>query len=339
MRVRGRITSLRQGCRRALTRGLALGFLAPLLAAGLAHGAVVERVVAVVGERAILLSDLRARARPFLLRVYRDVPPGASRTAAISQMYQLLVGRMVDDALEQLAANRAHITVTSAEVDQAIERVAAQNGLTVEQIVAEAARGGMTKREYRQEIRRQLLDAKLLNLRLAGRIRITPDDLRSVYQRLVMEEREKLRYRAAWIVIKARGKASGKGAKRARALADRVAAKARRGADFAVLARRHSDDNTTRNSGGLLSPSSGSQLPQPVRRSLLSMGPGEVSAPIRTGDRFIVVKLIEREQSNLPSFEESTEELHQRVYMEKMNKARRHWLDSLRRRSHVEIRL
>jgi peptidyl-prolyl cis-trans isomerase SurA len=316
-----------------------LWFLVPLLAGGLAHGAVVERVVAVVGERAILLSDLRARARPFLLRVYRDVPPGAQRTAAISQMYELLLSRMVDDELEQLAANRAHIAVTSAEIDQAIERVAAQNGLTVAQIIAEAARGGMTKREYRREIRRQLLDAKLLNLRLTGRIRITPDDLRSHYQRLVKKERERLRFRAAWIVIKAGVGASRRRAKRARARAARVAAEAGRGADFGALARQHSDDSATRNRGGLLDPSSGTRLPQSVRRWLLAVNPGEVSTPIRTGDRFVIVKLIEREESSLPSFEESREELHQRVYMEKMNKARRHWLDSLRRRSHVEIRL
>ena len=29
----------------------------------------------------------------------------------------------------------------------------------------------------------------------------------------------------------------------------------------------------------------------------------------------------------------------ERLYLEKMGKARRHWLDSLRRQTHVEIRL
>ena len=53
----------------------------------------------------------------------------------------------------------------------------------------------------------------------------------------------------------------------------------------------------------------------------------------------MIVKLIERQESSLPSFSEATEELNQRVYMEKMNEARRHWLEGLRRTTHVEVRL
>src|SRR5512146_1240941 len=103
-----------------------------------ARATVVERVVAVVGERAILLSDLQQRAKPFLGRVWNEVPPGAARAAAISQMHKMLLEHMVDEELEQRAANRAHIVVTAREVDDAIARVAEQNNLPVERVVAEA---------------------------------------------------------------------------------------------------------------------------------------------------------------------------------------------------------
>jgi parvulin-like peptidyl-prolyl isomerase len=54
---------------------------------------------------------------------------------------------------------------------------------------------------------------------------------------------------------------------------------------------------------------------------------------------YAILKLLEREASTLPDFEEAREELAQRVYLEKMTQARRTWLDSLRRQQHVEVRL
>ena len=317
---------------------LALSCSIVLLAAPPARGAVVERVVAVVGEHAILLSELRARARPFLLRIHSQIPPGAQRTAAVSQMYELLLERMVDEQLQQRAANKLHVVVSPQEIDQAIARIAAQNGLTSLQIVQEAARSGMNEAEYRREIRRQLLDAKMLNLRLQGRIRITPSDLKTAYLKIARDERKKLWFRAAWIVLDA-PRSSQTRSRRARTLAERVVAQARSGADFAGLARAHSNDDASREHGGLLGRLRFGKLPSAADQAALGLNVGEVSAPVRDGDRIVIIKLLERQGSSLPSFEEATEELNQRVYMEKMNEARRHWLEGLRRTTHVDVRL
>jgi peptidyl-prolyl cis-trans isomerase SurA len=318
---------------------LVTGCCSVLLAAHPARATVVERVVAVVGEQAILLSDLRARAKPFLLRVYRQFPPGAQRTAAVSQMYELVLERMVDEELLQRAANRSHVAVSREEIDQAITRVAAQNGLTVEQILAEARRSGMNEQQYRREIRRQVLDVKMMNLRMQGRLRITAEDLRAHYQKLVLEERRKLWFRAAWILLGVPRDAAAARIERQRERAERVAAQARSGADFAKLASRHSDDAATRQTGGLLGELKHGALPRTVDRALLALEVGEVSGPLRTQDGFVVVKLLERDTSSLPSFEEAVEELHQRVYMDKLDEARLHWMKALRRQTHVEIRL
>jgi peptidyl-prolyl cis-trans isomerase SurA len=304
-----------------------------------ARATVVERVVAIVGERAILLSDLRERAHPFLLRIQQEVPSGAQRAAAISQLYKSLIERMVDEELEQRAANRARIAVTAREVDEAIARIAAQNGLEIEQLVDEAVRSGLTERQYRNEVRRQVLEAKLLNLRLQGRVRVTEDDLRTAYRRILLEERRKLRYTPAWIRIDAPANLTRDELAKRRTLGEQIAAKARAGDDFAALARLHSNDAATRAAGGVLGEVAPGRLPREIERVALTLEAGESSPPIRSGDAFVIVKVLARQESSLPSFEQAREELAERVYLEKMNKARRHWLDGLRKRTHVEIRL
>lgn len=326
--------ALRSSLRRPPHRFALALVLATLAAAATADATVVERIVATVGERAILLSDLRARAEPFLLQVQHGVPPGPQRNAAISQVYKAVLQKIVDEELLEKAAQQAKVTITPTEIDEALKRVAAQNGLTVEQVIAEAERAGMAESKYREELRRQLLEAKLLNVRLQGRIRITEEDLRSAYRKIELEERGQLNVQLAWIVIRG----SNRSPAEARKLADAAAARART-EDFAAVARSFSEDAATRDRGGALRKSAPSTLPPDIARNSLSLAAGQVSQPFKSGADFVILKVLERDPSNLPDFESAKRELSERAYMDKMAQARRSWLDNLRRQQHVDLRL
>jgi peptidyl-prolyl cis-trans isomerase SurA len=304
-----------------------------------ARASTVERVVAVVADKAILLSDLHQRARPFQVQIYANVPEGASRNVAISRLYKELVEKLVDEELQGREAVRANITVSAQEVQAAVERVAKQNEVSVEQLFEEAQKTGMSLADYRQEIRRQLLDAKMLNLRVQGRMRISEDDMRSTYRRLQLEERRRLEFRAAWIRLQISPGSGADGAARVHETAEQLSARARAGADFAELARSYSSDTTTRDMGGLLAPMQPGELPPEVDSAIAALEVGEITQPLRQGDAWVVIKLVERSASTIPAYEQAKGQLQNRVYAEKMETTRRQWLDSLRKRTHVEIRL
>jgi peptidyl-prolyl cis-trans isomerase SurA len=327
-----------------LVRALALASSVSSLALAVfasrsAEATIIERVVAVVGDRAILLSELLDRARPFQMQVYGSVPEGASRNAALSQLYKQLVERLVDEELQGREAAKSNITVSAEEIQSALERVARQNDVTVEQLLEEAQKNGLGAAEYRAEIRRQLLDAKMLNLRIQGRMRVGEDDMRSAYKRLAQDERRKLEFRAAWIRFQIPPGSGSVGAASQRDVATQVAARARAGADFGDLARTYSSDAATREQGGLLAPMRPGELPPEVDAVLVAMEPGDVSQPVRLGDAWLVLQLVERAPSQMPEYEKARPTLQARVYAEKMDAARRQWLDSLRKRTHVDIRL
>jgi len=311
---------------------LVLGFAPP------ASATVVERIVAVIGDRAILLSDLRDRAQPFIVQIHQNVPVGVQRNAAISQMYKGLIEKLVDEEIEQRAALSAKVTVTAREVDEALARVAAQNNITVDKLLSEARRTGLDAAAYREELRRQLLQTKLINVRLQGRIRVSEDDLKVAYRKLLVEEREKLTFKAAWVFLNVPPGAPRQVAEAKRKVADQVA-RAARTSDFGALAAQYSDDPSTRGSGGVLGTSRMQEVPTPLARVLTGLDVGETSAVVKLPGGFAVLKLLEREESSLPTYEEARNELGQRVYLEKMTQARRTWLDNLRRQQHVEVRL
>ncbi len=304
-----------------------------------AHATIVERVVAVVGEQAILLSELRERAKPFLLRMEQQSADDASRAAATSQLYGQLLDHMIDEELEQKAANRANVSITAHEIEDALSRVAAQNGVSVARVVEEATKSGLTEASYRQELRRQLLEAKLMNLRIQGRLHVSDDDVHMAYSKLVIDERRQQPFQAAWIRIAAPRTLPPPVLRSRREQADRVLERLRQGEDFAKVARETSSDGTTRESGGALGELKPGQLPAALDAMALELDKGGVSEPIRDGDDFVILKVVSRGESQLPALTESRDELSQRVYMEKMNQARKRWLEGLRRQTHVEIRL
>src|SRR5262245_4373045 len=135
----------------------------PLAAAGLAlalllghvrpaEAVVVERIVAIVGERAILLSELRERARPYLVAIQQKMPTGAQQAAAESQVFKELIEKMIDEELEGQAASKARVTVTAEEIDNAVQNISASQGMTPEQLYKNAkTASGMTRQEYREE--------------------------------------------------------------------------------------------------------------------------------------------------------------------------------------------
>jgi peptidyl-prolyl cis-trans isomerase SurA len=330
---------------------LAAGLAAAALVAPLAHAVVAERIVAVVGDRIVLMSDLRQRARPFLSQIQAKVPPGAQQAAAESQVFRELIQKIVDEELQNQAAEKANIRVTTEEIDNAFRNIAAQEGTTVEELYRMArASSGLTEQEYRDEIRRQILEGKMLQLRVKGRVRITDQDVQTTFDRLVREERKRREYHPAWIVLRLLPGSSPAALEERRALGVALAERARRGEDFAALARQFSDDSATRAEGGDL----GVRAPQgtqaaatgkrevmspELEAALMAIEPGEVTGPLRAGDALVVMKLLTRQPSRYTTLEAARPEIFQRLQAEILQKAKRKWLDELKRRTHVEVRL
>jgi peptidyl-prolyl cis-trans isomerase SurA len=317
--------------RSRMARTIALG-LSLALGTSMAHATIVERIVAIVDQTPILLSELQKRARPVLLQVYASTQEGPQRTAAVSQAYAAVLDRIIEEELENTAAARAGVSISASELDEAITRQASMNNITVEQLLAEATRTGLTREEYRQEISRQLLQHKLAAMRPSGRPRVDEADIWGAYQDLVYQERSAQPQRTARIVMPLGDSTEEQAENVARA--EQAVLRARAGENFNQLIREYG-----RLSGSGIQPAvPPASEAKPIERASLALAVGDVSKPIRVGETLVILKVLDRPPSSLPPYEEAREPLYQRVYAEKAGRARKHWLDGLRRRTHVEVR-
>jgi peptidyl-prolyl cis-trans isomerase SurA len=288
-----------------------------------------------VGERPILLSELRHRARPHQYRILVSIPEPARQTAAETEMFRELLNRMIDDRLEEQAADKAHLTVTSEEVDAALQRVAGGAKISVRDLVSEAHKQGLTEQDYRDEIRRQLLEGKLVNLRVRGRVRVTEQDARAYYAHWVKGLGDQVDARI--LALRILPGSTPSTIKAREVFAQQLVKDARAGKDFCELVKDYSDDATTKDTCGSGGPRPLQMLVPQLQQAVGAMNPGDVSDPILLPDQAVLI--VQLAPSKAPSFEQVKDQMTEYAYGDAMERQRKQWLLELRRGVYIDVRL
>lgn len=332
---------MRKRLRKLLPLAL-LGFLA-VLEPREADAAIVERIVAVVGERPILLSELRARARPHLFRIQLQTQDPSQQAAQESGMFRDLLNRMIDERLEESAADKAHLTVTPEEVDNGIRQVAAQAKLAPKDLVAEAKRQGLTEQDYRDEIRRQVLEGKLIQLRVRGRVRVTDQDARAAYGHLAKQIQQESPVDLKILALAISPGSTQQQVDAQMVVGSELSRRARAGEDFCKLVQEYSMDPTTKNTCGSRGPIPINQLNGGLADAAKTLKPNEISDAIYfrdpMGNQAILVVQMAGQQPKVPPYEEVREQMMERAFVEATDRQRRLWLQELRRGIYIDIRL
>lgn len=302
-----------------------------------AHGTIVERVVAVVGERPVLLTDLRKRARPYVYQIYSSSPNEAQRAAQESEMYRELLNRMIDERLQDQAADKARLAVTAEEVDRGLKNKAASLGLTVKDLLAEAKRQGLVEADYRDEVRRQLLEGKLIQLRVMSRVRVSEDDARNEYARWVGQLTNTLFVEPLMIARPIAGMGDTEVKEELRLAAEAVQ-KARSGTPYCKVVEQYSKDVQTKNVCGSRGLQPMTALFPELEAAVKALRPGEISDPIVIAGQAVLVVSITK-APRIPAFEEVREQMQERAMGQVIDRQRKLWLEELRRGIYIDVRL
>ena len=162
------------------------------------------------------------------------------QAAQETEMSHELLNRMIDDRLEERAADQARLGVAPQEVDRALKHVADQARITVRDLIVEANRQGLTEQDYRDEIRRQVLEGKLIELRVRGHVHVTEEDARASYRQWLREYEARPPVDVRTIAMRIPPGASDAAIDTQLRLADQIVARARSGQSFCKLVNQYS---------------------------------------------------------------------------------------------------
>lgn len=290
-----------------------------------------DRIVATVNEDIITLSELKRSAGPFLAQ--NETPAQRKR------LYEDVLGQLINEKLFAQQVKEARITVTENEVTASIEDILQRNGLTREQLLEALEARGRDLEDYRAELKQQLVQLKLLDIKVRSRIFIPETDVRAEYELLTRDEPAKVKVELSDIFL--RFDEGTTADERAGVVETAQAARARivsGAATFEEIAKEVSQGPTA-SKGGRLGDLEVRTLYAPFANAIADLEPGQVSEVFRTSDGVHIVKLERRWEEKARSYEEMKDRIREQLLRERTDEQTKIWLDEVKRSSAVDIRL
>ena len=246
---------------------------------------------------------------------------------------------MISEELVIRAAAESKLEVSDQEVENALSQIKEQNQLDDDEL-AEALRvQGYTMSGYRKDVRKQILRMRAVNTLVRPKVEISDEEVRAAYDAAGRRSSAAEEVKLQQILIALPSDPSGDELASARARASEVISLARGGADFAELAARYSEDATTKDVGGELGWIGRGALNPEWEAVIFSMEKGDTRGPVRGPQGLHVFHVGDLKVGERPPYEEAAEALKNDMFAAEMDRQTRLWIDDLRNKAYIDVKL
>mgnify|MGYP005847121255 FL=1 len=247
-----------------------------------------DHIVAVVNDEVITRQELNRRYQETVRGLSKQNTPLPPRGVLEKQLLERMITEL---ALQQHARNTG-IRVDPAQIERALQRIAAQNQLDLAGLAAALERDGQSLETLRATLRNEFLITRARERDVDNRITVTDAEIEG-YLLTQIQQGVETEYNFAHILITVPEGATPEVIQARRARAEEVLAQLAAGADFAQLSASHSDAPNALQGGALGWRASG-KIPVLFAEALKPLRPGQVSPLLRSGNGFHILKLFDK---------------------------------------------
>jgi peptidyl-prolyl cis-trans isomerase SurA len=309
-----------------------------LVGAKTSHAMVIDRIVAIVNQDIITLSELQKAA----LVASTQQESGTSQNNPNPfnpESMRTLLKSIIEKKLQLQEAQKKGVSLSPDELQTALAEIKRKNDFADDEALERAlAEEHLSLEQYKNDLKEQLTLLKLINREIKAGIILEENDLKSYYEE--HKERFKLpdRARIRQILLKLPEGAADDLVNKKKKLAGEIVARIRAGGDFKEMVRQYSEGPERSRDGdlGLFRPG---ELLAPLNDVAFSLSTGDVSPPLRTPLGFHILRIEEKETNSYKPFEAAKEEIRESLAQIKTEEFHQKWLMDLRIHSYVEIKL
>ena len=269
---------------------IAVGLVLILLSPAPGHAAteLLDQVVAIVDDDVIMASELRER----LASVTENLESRGVEMPPEDVLIRETLDRLVLENIQMQMGERVGVRISDAQLNAAVQRIAAGNGMNLEQFRAALESEGQSYAEVREQVRKEMTLQRVQSGNVNQRIQITPQEVENF---LATEEGQKLtqpEYRLLHALLAIPSTASAAEAADAEAHVDALLQRIRGGEPFdQVVASSTGRYSFT---GGDLGWRSKDDLPSLLSEAAPPLDKGETSDPIRSDSGLHLVYMIDK---------------------------------------------
>jgi peptidyl-prolyl cis-trans isomerase SurA len=274
---------------------MALSKPSPLLAALLlllplafANAEPLDRVVAIVNDDVVLESELEQRLE--LVTQQIGARGEDTRLPPEEVLRKQVLERLILESIQLQIAQKQGIHVSDRQLNDALERIAEQNGMTLAQFREALIAEGQDYNAAREQIRRELLLNQVQQSNVNRRISVSDQEVQNFLASELGQQEIQTEFLLRNILIALPEGASPQMIQQAEEKARAPYQQLQEGADFAELALAQSNAPNALQ-GGELGWRRESELPEALASAVSKLSPGETSQPIRTPGGFHILKV------------------------------------------------
>jgi peptidyl-prolyl cis-trans isomerase SurA len=252
-----------------------------------------NRIVAVVNDDVITSVDLGRETQMALQTLRRQGTPLPQQDVLEKQLLERLITKRV---LLQQARNTG-LRVPDAELDAQMERIAAQNKMSVEGLRQAVAQSGVAFDRFREDIRSEILITRMREREVESRVVVSDAEIQAFLRSQEGRPQKADEYNLAHILVTVPEQATPEELRMRRGRAETALGQLKSGADFRQVAASFSDAPDALQ-GGEMGWRQAGRLPNMFLDALRGMKVGDVSPILRSPAGFHILKLTDLRGSN-----------------------------------------
>ncbi|BCK86289.1 chaperone SurA [Sideroxyarcus emersonii] len=256
----------------------------------------IDRVEVIVNDDVITHNELEKRVTSVSKMLQRQNTALPDRSILERQVLE----RMITEMLLAQFAKETGLRIDDVQLDKTILRIAQQNKFdSVAAFRAKLEHDGTDYNEFREEIRNEIISARLREREVDSKLVISENDVDNYLSNQERQEGKGEELQLAHILVVVPEQASADKIQSYRSRAEQALAKLRGGASFAQVAAGYSDAQDALK-GGEIGWRPADRLPPLFSEALQKMKPGDVSDVLRSPSGFHIIKLLDRRTKDTP---------------------------------------
>ncbi|MZG31261.1 MAG: hypothetical protein F3741_10760 [Nitrospinae bacterium] len=294
---------------------------------------VFDKVAAKVNTEIITLSTIEERAE-LLRRSYSNSSISVPKQELLRQALNIIV----EEKLQLQEGKKMGFVVDEESIDAAVNDISRKNGLAEGQLQAMLESEGRSMSSYREHIKNQILVSKISRFEIGNRVKVSDREIMRYYRDHQKEFWQDSQVRARHILFIAKRDAPESVRKEKLKQAKNVLTKILDGADFAELARIHSEDISA-SDGGDIGIFGRGKMVREFEEAAFSMKKGQVSDIVETEYGYHIIKVEEVLKGKTLTLKDARERISQILAMEKQKQGYEEWIGELKKSAFIEVSL
>jgi len=298
-----------------------------------------DRIVAIVGEDVITLSELNEEGHPYFQAIMQNVPT-QNLDVEMQKARQEVLNQLIERLLIQQQADKFGITISPEEVDMAMASILQENNISAADFKRDLEKRGTTEEFYKNKIQSQMLRSRLVNFLIRSKIVISDDKINDYYNSYYATKHTTSGFHIAQMGFLWGDKFKAKTSEEALQKAKYVREQLLEGEDFGLLARNYSDLPSAED-GGDIGTFKEDELASYMRETILSLKPGETTQIMETPIGFQILKLLSAQTSDSqpPALTEVQEEIKSILFKQELEKGYQNWISEIREQTYIKQNL